>query len=179
MKRSSQHEKKAGVYRGLLKIGHKRCFSRGIIRNGINFQVCNLWYFDKKPLVDKCWHSNAVPILRQSFVKLIPQKKRANCHVLPCLSMANLWVRSGVLGERLSPRTRAFGANSQVAEAVACFRDFFWMILLGITMGVFYWYLMGKPWDYIFLDESFEISKNNHNHQIIIITFLSFSYTTW
>ena len=108
-----------------------------------------------------------------------PKKKRANCHVLPCLSMANLWVRSGVLGERLSPRTRAFGANSQVAEAVACFRDFFWMILLGITMGVFYWYLMGKPWDYIFLDESFEISKNDHNHQIIIITFLSFSYTTW
>ena len=84
MKRSSQHEKKAGVYRGLLKIGHKRCFSRGIIRNGINFQVCNLWYFDKKPLVDKCWHSNAVPILRQSFVKLIPQKKTGK---LPCFAV--------------------------------------------------------------------------------------------
>ena len=41
--------------------------------------------------------------------------------------MANLWVRSrrSYLGERLSPRTRAFGANSQVADGRGLFSRFF------------------------------------------------------
>ena len=49
-----------------------------------------------------------------SIYQRVPLKKNSVCHVFFCGTLTSACRQAG---ERLSPRTRAFGANSQVAEA--------------------------------------------------------------